>query len=253
MAKTKPPATTPTTTNRPESSADVRARRDAVLFADTTQRPLGVPVGYTATTPSGESVPATFKDGDEMVPAALPPSQVRRLQDLLATVGVLDEYRPGFWDPKSQAAYRTVLEFANGAGITDPQEAIRRISEAGPEVLAGSSAKRTPLVSRLTNPLDVAAIANDIAKKRTGQRFSDDQLAKFQAAYRQAELAQQQAIYKAGGSGMPGGPGGTIVDPPDLQRMAEAEAVKDNPFAAREMDLLNLNDAFMSALKGGGG
>lgn len=247
MAKTPKPAA-----NKPETTADVKARRDAVLFADTATKPLGVPVGYAATTPTGESIPATFMDGDEMVPAALAPAQVRRLQDVLASVGVLDEYRPGYWDARSQAAYRSVLEFANGAGITDPQEAIRRISEAGPEVLAGSSAKRTPLVSRLTNPLDVAAIANDIAKKRTGQRFSDDQLAKFQAAYRQAELSQQQAIYKAGGSGMPGGPGGTIVDPPDLQHMAEAEAVKDNPFAAREMDLLNLNDAFMSALKGGG-
>lgn len=247
-----------------ETAEQVRARRPAITSTTgTTSRPkpLGVPEYVMG--PDGQPTPYAvpggiqgdvlgvpipsvpilphFFDGDEWRPASLPPGQIARLQDLLAGVGLLDEYRRGYWDANSQKAYREVLEFANASGIGDEATAIRRIAETGG--LGEVTKPRAPLTVRRSNPLDIKKGADDVARSVLGRKLRDDELPTIISAIQALETQAQTQAYNADA---------TVVEPPSLAAFVEQKLRVDNPVEARTQDELGVGNEFFDLLSGGG-
>lgn len=93
--------------------------------------PIGVPPGYVADRPANyveldaPGTPARYYEGDDLLPANLPPLQIRELQQRMVAAGLIPrgtEFRDGYWDPVSLAAYRQLLTEANGSGLTAEQQ-----------------------------------------------------------------------------------------------------------------------------------
>jgi hypothetical protein len=217
--------------------AELMAAPPAALVTNE-PKPLGVPRNYVA-----GDVPPTFFDGDEWAPATLSPGQVARLQDILAGIGLLTEYRRGYWDPNSQKAYREVLEYANGAGITDEMEAIRRIAETGAlGGKIGGGRTRAPLTVRKSNPLDIKSAADAVAQNVLGRGLTNDELPQIIAAIQQMETSVQTQAYNMDETG------GTVTEAPSLAAFVEQKLRIQNPGEAQDMDVSgqvnNLMDIF---------
>jgi hypothetical protein len=75
-----------------------------------------------------------------------------------------------------------------------------------------------------TNPLDIAATANDVALKMFGRRLTDEELKPFIAQVQASERGAQQKQYKLGGAN-----GGVVVTPPSVDTAAEDYFKRTNP------------------------
>lgn len=90
--------------------------------------PLGVPemvMGENGPEPfqaRGQNV--RFYDGDEWQPAGMSAPEIAELQRMMAAAGIIPRgatYRNGVWDDTSRLAYKSLLGYANGSGLSIAQ------------------------------------------------------------------------------------------------------------------------------------
>ena len=161
-----------------------------------------VPPGATTDSGPGFLVPARYHQGDEW--AQLPPSgpELGALQDKLVLVGLLDPTHMVRGQPDSYTAQAMaeILAVATSQG-TDWQGALsdRLLANADdPTAVRGARSRQVPpLVTRVTNPADIAAVVKNTAKTLTGGVWNDADVANVVAAYQQQERVAQQAEYQA--------------------------------------------------------
>lgn len=194
-------------------------------------RPIGVPEGYLA--PGGRGrvpfkgfgVPGTYQrppvgpryfEGDDWLPATLSLEERAQLQQAMLSAGVYDKndvVRFGLWDATSRKAYRSVLELANGSGLS-VGDALRSWSRAAPAEEETST--RAPLVTRVSNPKDLARLADSVARKVIGRKADPATVARLTAEFQAAQAGEQRQAYNMAETG------GQITEAQDPQSyMAE--------------------------------
>lgn len=255
----------------PDGSPTVAEAIDAINHSGTTNQnapnPIGVPIDYVAkrtqqTTEDDlawrggrpgarqvastitSKVPAQYFEGDDWVPSGFPPGRIADLQRSLIAANIInkkDNIQIGVWDPVSRKAYRDLLSYANGAGMS-MTEALNYIGAQGG--MADQTTKRAPLQVRLTNPEDLKPAFIAGVMKATGQAWSNDRIDAMVAAYQQQERTAQEQDYAQGETG------GTVVQPPSAASFAAAQAKQQDPGGVEAHDALGYENKFFSMLKG---
>jgi len=190
----------------------------------------------------------------------LPEDQVAELQAKLLAGGFYDDSyytatgkKPQFGvaDDDSYAAYKRALTRTARSGKALTEVLDEAVTAGGAEK---AEQQRQPLIVQLTSPTDLRRIYQAAAVALTGSRDMDeDRVAKFIADQQEAERQAQQTMYSAGGSGLPGGPGGTVTEPPSPQAAAEATIRATQPTTVGGHDIAGQFDSFLSILAGIGG
>ena len=224
--------------------------------------PLGVPGDYVAVRqPSGpdpeawrwargeagpaqpmyqpQAVAPRYFDGDQFRPAGLRPEDRAKFQRALIAAGLLDGRKTtlGVWDDTSSDAYGRLLAFANQSGL-DELSALREWTaqfERFGETAAGS----LPAV-RLTNPADIAAITEKVAREVLGRRVDPADVERLTAQFHGMETGFAQAAHKQSVVG------GTVTEPPSLATFLNAKLREIDPKGAQEMDTIGLANVFHS-------
>lgn len=162
----------------PKASDAKRAEKPTLTTDPNAPQPIGVPVGYQV--PTGPDVPyfqrggigpttperirlqsPRYMEGDDWTPAGRGPDKIAELQQAMVDAGVLTtNYHKGVWDDASRAAYRDVLSFANGAGVTDT-EAISRWADSTEQKGQADAKTFDPLPFR---PPDPATLRQTVKK-----------------------------------------------------------------------------------------
>lgn len=192
-----------------------------------------------------QSIPPRYFDGEQFMPASLPPDQIVSLQKALVSAGILQpgQAQLGVWDQASTAAYEKVLTAANVAG-TDWSTALYNWTarhQANP-----NSDGRAPLTVKVSNPDDLKLVFRKAVIDTLGQGWDQAKIDQMVNAYQGVETAAQYQQYAATGSGSQTDPGtgGTVTAPPSPQAFAETQARKEDPTHAQEHDTLGMVDAF---------
>lgn len=234
----------------PETQAAIDAVASYNPDASAAVTPIGVPADYRAPTRSFPS-PYDSRYGRRSEPAplyypndVLKPTTWTRDQRLgwqlqLANAGVLssEDWAPGSWGQTTQTAYREVLAYANQNGMTK-EEAIRHLA-ANPTLKmlrgamkgsggGGGSGRSVTLA----NPQDLQAVANEVAPKTIGRKFTQAELDSFVKSFHGAQ---------GGGN------------PPQMDVAAEAQARQVDPTAATARDKVGVFDVALRMMSGGGG
>lgn len=206
---------------------------------------------YRPPTPGTTTVQPRYYEGAEWWPVKtnMTPQAVRSLQTQLVQSGLLNgkDYTDGVWDPASREAFAEVLNMANNQGVEWP-DALNHYMSGFPlefdaasgtykRKVPGESRTRAPLVTRFTNPNDLAATANEVALKRLGRRFSQEEMTKFVTSYQQSERGAAQQQYAAGD---PAGGGGAYTDPMAVDTAANLAAEEADPVASMARNMLPL-------------
>jgi hypothetical protein len=123
-------------------------------------------------------------------------------------------------------AFRGVLPYAMMTGNLDQILG----ATAPPGALAGAAGPvKQPLVIELPSREDMDAVLRESAKGLLGRDPTPDQFAAFAADFSSRVANYQRQAYTAGGSGLPGGPGGSVTKPPSGQAAAEEFLRKTAP------------------------
>lgn len=229
-----------------------------------TQDFLGLPANETEISSGRYQVPIEqgvkaprYYNGAQLLPLLedWTPQDTWKLQQQLIGAGVLDDdFRQGVWDPKSQAAFSEILGYANSSG-TDWREAMNKYNAGTAMTIdpkTGQPVKRTttkkgqaPLVLKYTNPDDLAEVANNVAQKRLGRTFSQDELNRFVTSYHGTEAGAQTGAYNAGV-----GAGGGITEAPAPDTAALTYARKIDPVASTAMNIIPLIEGVNQLMRG---
>jgi hypothetical protein len=229
---------------------------------------IGVPAGYTAVTrhgsrqglwnPAGEGSPDVgttyrnitprFVDGMQYAPASMPPSQIADLQRQLAQLGLIDPDAMitfGVWDETSIAGYEKLLAWANRAGITRVDQALRKyrqmVAEGGGPVRVGGEEppEIPPLQIRLTDPTSLKATFRRAVIDQLGEGWSDEQIDRMVAAYHSMERENQTQIYNLSYGGPEGAQlAGEVTDVPDAGSYATEHVRQTDPMGVQARDWL---------------
>ena len=234
--------------------------------AASAKHPLGVPSDYVAQREWDHSIPsesirsdmsriaaagrtvsqpARYFDGDEWKPASLSPAKVAELQRQMAQAGLFGpkgKYRNGVWDKDSAAAYAEVLAYANASGM-DKDTALKRYQAAPADPGAG----REPLVKRLTNPDDLRATFETVARTKLGRKLAPGEVDRFVQAYQAQEGGAQEAAYNADATG------GSVTDAPNPQAFLAARIAKEYGAESQAHDIADQFGAFGALLNEVGG
>lgn len=163
--------------------------------------------------------PPRYALGDEWEPQtkSWAPERIADIQAQLVDAGLLDpdDYQRGFWDQESATAYRQLLGYSNVSGL-DSHQTLQRIGEV--KAKFGSTADkagkvRQPFISELADPVELSDLLDDVAVRRMGRGLSPEEKARFSDSFRGLQESEQRKYYEASGSGLPGGPGGSVTMP----------------------------------------
>ena len=193
----------------------------------TPYRPDGGPV--TADRAERGNRPLYWTD-DEWQPSRWSPERIATLQRDLASAGLIgknDRITFGIWDPKSAAAYRELLGYANSVGM--PADRALDLYASTPEMDGGQ--QRQPLMTRLSNPADLRSIFKEAATKYAGEA-PDDEIEKMVAAYQAQEASVQQTAYGMDETG------GTITEQASPDAFAEDYLRRTKPVETGAVDML---------------
>jgi len=238
----------------------------------TGHKPLGVPEDYIVNRPLDPSnivdavrgdvapvtgAPLTFAQppryftGDDLLPATLSPEKIALLQRDLVNAGLIGpktKFRLGVWDDASRSAFRNLLEYANASGL-DQKQALQRYGQAeqmGGAGSDGAGSTRQPLVTKVTNPDDLRAVADTVARAKLGRKLAPDEVDRFVKAF-QGREAGAQAAYNADPTG------GTVTDAPNPQAFLAQRIAKDYGVEAGAHDLAEQGNQFLDILHQVGG
>ena len=174
-----------------------------------------------------------YKLGDEWEPQtkSWSPERVADIQAQLVDAGLLDpdDYQRGFWDEESAQAYRQLLGYSNVSGL-DSHQTLQRIGEVKAKYgTTGEKAKiRQPFISELADPVELSDLLDDVAVRRMGRGLTPEEKERFSTSFRGLQESEQRKYYEASGSGLPGGPGGSVTMP-DAGSRAEQFVVENRP------------------------
>ncbi|HUP68490.1 MAG TPA: hypothetical protein VM142_01620 [Acidimicrobiales bacterium] len=229
-------------------------------------KPIGVPEGYAApvtrqvdrfarvgpfnANPYGTrpqrtitaGMPPRYFDGDDYLPATLSVEERAQLQRAMLAAGVYsknDVVRFGLWDDVSRKAYRQVLELANGSGLS-VGDALRSWSRAAPA--AEETSTRAPLVTRVSNPADLARLADSVARKVIGRKADPAVVARLAREFQATQAAEQTAAYNMAESG------GQIVESQDPQAFMADRIRKEYQVEAAANDAAEVGAEFFKLL-----
>jgi len=214
-----------------------------------------------------------YSDGDEWRPASASSASIAQIQRAMVTAGILTDFNYGIWDQKTAKAYRDVLSYANGRGVTDQQALSELASHPQLNVAGGSGgggsrvvgfdpdtgqpifAPAEPLQVRTTPRDDLRRVFRSAVVDRLGEGWSTAQIDELVNAYQWNEIKVQSDAYNqqaAAASGMLGS--NPVIA---TQQMASPEAFADEELRRRDPVGYQaggvVNDAlpaFMAALKG---
>ena len=167
-----------------------------------------------------------YKLGDEWEPQtkSWSPERIADIQAQLVDAGLLDpdDYQRGFWDQESATAYRQLLGYSNVSGL-DSHQTLQRIGEVKSKygTTADKGAKRQPFISELADPTELSSLLDDISVRRMGRGLTPEEKARFSDSFRGLQESEQRKYYEASGSGLPGGPGGSVTMPDAGSRAEE--------------------------------
>ena len=220
----------------------------------TTTKYLGVPEGYEAErtgpgrtygvrTVGPQRVAPRYTESDVARVSSLPPEQKARLQRALLAAGLFDdedEFTVGKWDDASMKAYRKILGYANQSGrnVAEALEEWASLTEAngGPGGKKGPT--RAPLVTQVSNPMDLQAMADRGAPDVIGRRVRPDEMQQIAGQYQGMEAGAQQAAYNAAATG------GQVTAAPDFSSYLQSKLREIDPKGAQKMDTIGLADEF---------
>lgn len=223
--------------------------------------PIGVPEGYTVertTTTNFErggprlgavttrQTPRYF-EGDDWLPATLSVEERAQLQRAMLAAGVYDAndaVRLGLWDATSRKAYRSVLELANGSGLS-VGDALRAWSRAAPA--EEETTTRKPLRIRVSDPRDLARLADSTARKVIGRKADPAVVARLAAEYQAVQAGEQRAYYNQEDTG------GVTVEARDPQEFMAERIRQEYGVEAGARDMGLAANAFLEILDEVGG
>jgi hypothetical protein len=200
-------------------------------FDPTTMGESGDVAPYSRTITN--EVAPRYKLGDEWSPQtqSWPTERIVDLQAQLVDAGLLDpdDYQRGFWDQESATAYRQLLGYSNVSGL-DSHSTLQRIGEVKAKYgsTADKGAKRQPFISELADPVELSSLLDDVAVRRMGRGLTPEEKARFSDSFRGLQETEQRKYYEASGSGLPGGPGGSVTMP-DASSRAEQFVTETRP------------------------
>ena len=188
--------------------------------------------------------PPRYMDGDEIMPASYAPERIAQLQAQMVKVGLIPprgKYRPGYWDDTSRNAFKDLLAFSNYRNV-DYNEALAQMA-ADPATGAmfgeGDGRERAPLTVRVSSPDEIAQVIRATARDVIGRKLSDEETQRIVSAYQQQETAFQQQAYNMDDTG------GTVVEPPSAQTVAEQQIRTTAPVEARGQEMAGVFDSFL--------
>lgn len=237
---------------------------------------IGVPKGYTAQRPLPERFSGgladtgnilrggsgrtdamvartpLYREGAEYVPSTLAVEDRARLQLAMRQAGLFtkkERFTVGVWDDNTRNAYRRLLEYANGAGLTwqDALTEYAAAKAAGGGDLDEES-QRAPLVVKISNPADIRRGFDATLPGIIGRKLRPEELERFTRAYQAVEEAEQRQVYSMSETG------GTVVEGPSLAGFMADQAQAIDPAGKAEMDVLGTaNNPFFDLLRVSGG
>lgn len=217
-----------------------------------------VPTGYTEepTAPKDKRNVVRYFKGDERLPAALNSRKVEDIQSKLYHAGLLEgDFIKGVWDPVTEAAYESLLSYANATGLDkddallayqsgDPMEIDPKTGQPRSRKVGTKGVTTAKLSIRYSNPANIADAANQVARQRLGRAFTGDELARFVAAFHGEEQRAQSADFSAQQGG------GASTEAPTVESMASRFADQADPDAAHANRLMDYADEINSMLSG---
>lgn len=211
--------------------------------------PIGAPEQYF--TERGLPAPS-FKDGDEMLPLSWEPDKRRTLQAQMQALGLYgdEEYRRGGWDKKSQAAFKEVLEYANGRGLSTWEDAVAGLAQdLDTYGIRPKESERRALTISVTNPEAVRETVRQTALRLTGRRLDPADEERMIAGFRAQETAYQQAAFQAQGGETGEAGGGMVTEPMSLETYAQSAVQGADPMGVARRRRLQAFDILTKAVE----
>lgn len=180
-------------------------------------------------TQSTYQLPRYF-DGDEWLPAQLPPDQLAMLQKKMVAAGLLKSgaAQLGIWDVASMSAYKQLLAYANASGL-DNAGALDRW---GQQHTLDPNAGKAPLQVKVSNPDELAQVFRKAVMDTRGEGWDTNKINQMVAAYQGVETGAQQQSYNQQDTG------GTVITPPSPTSFAETQVRNEDPLGAQEHDVI---------------
>ena len=208
--------------------------------------------------PEGVKHPPIYQPGAEYMPQLdnWDKVAISKLQARMVQAGLLDDdYRDGWWDDTSAAAFTHVLSDSNHIGNPDYNFALdSRINSLPLEIdpktglprrkTGTGTSKRAPLSLTLSNSDNLAETANEVAQKRLGRTFTNDEMKRFVNSYHATESGAQTSEYNAQGGG------GTTEAPPTPDVAANTYAEQVDPVASQARNILPMVKSINDMLNG---
>lgn len=184
-----------------------------------------------------------YFDGDQWLPAQLPPDQLAALQRKMVAAGLLKagSAQLGVWDAASMQAYMQLLAYANASGL-DAQAAL---DQWGQQHAAAPPGAGLPV--QVTNDEDLRKVFRQSIIDTLGQGWDQAKIDQMISAYHGVEIGAQRSAYTAQDQG------GTYQTAPSPQAYAAAQAQAENPMGVQEHDLIKQGgplDAFKQIIGG---
>lgn len=186
-----------------------------------------------------------YFDGDQWVPASLPPDQLAMLQKKMVSAGLLKsgEAQLGIWDTASMGAYTKLLAYANASGM----DSVTALDRWGQQHILDPNAGKAPLQVHLSDPGELAQVFRAAVISTRGEGWATDKINQMVAAYQGVERTAQTQAYGMQDTG------GTVVQPPSPTSFAQTQVRKEDPLGAQEHDVIGQGgplDAFRQMLGG---
>lgn len=193
---------------------------------------------------------------------ALDSNELRSFQEQAFAAGLYgdevdrEDVRWGDYDEATFKAWQKMVDrsaaFLKAGKRVSPWQALADASKNTP---AEKGPTRQPLVIRLTNPNDIKSVIGRAASAVTGGAagLSDEEMDQFVREIHDLERTAQRANYEAGGSGLPGGPGGEVTKGGDIEDMAKKRLFEARPKEAQAYSYLESFNTFMDLIRGSSG
>lgn len=215
---------------------------------------LGLPTfGDQSGNLRGQPALPRYQTGDDIgIVASMPPETVARLQQALATAGLIGpktQFRVGLADDTTTNAFKQLLSFANVNGM-DWQGALAKLLQTpvttggGAATGTGSGGAASGSGVELTNPMDEDMALRNAAQKLLGQDPSPKQLEGFRPYYDAlTRSAQTQTTPQAGQS---------ITDQPNVTSAADSYLRQNAGIQVQGENLSHVMDALDGLINGSG-
>lgn len=208
------------------------------------------PVTYSPLS-GGTEVTPKYRAGEEGRPASWGEERIVELQAQMVDAGVLksNSYQRGVWDAASENAYAKLLITSNQAGLDVDQTLsnYRQVIAKYGRPEGADGAQKQPFVVNRRDPESLKALLGAVSGRIMGGALSPEEMDRFVTSFNQMSEEAQRAEYVATGSGLPGGPGGTVTDV-DPEAQAAKFLRENRPEDVVRHDVIERFDQFQSLL-----